>query len=229
MNRTTLFLGAAVALAVVALILGMPTTNPTTNMYGQLIPLPRDESLPVRPRKNYKGKGWEEVPSGPPAVVQPVAARVEQPRRERPTSAPGCRGYTWVLKGSSGELSFVGNGAHSNGYQGDTSCEESLPVLCVKKMGLRVNSAIALNAYNGWLGGEMKLSAPIQGLRLFSRSVADAVCENEFGDGYRMGEHHDGEGAVGWGFTGYGRIPADTHFWVTVNDQRSSPWHYLGQ
>ena len=224
MNRTTLFLGAAVALAVVALILGMPTRYP-----GQLMSRLTDESVQF-PRKTYKIEDSAQVPSVPSAAAKPLVPHLGGSRLERPTTpVSNCRGYTWVLKGSSGDLSFVGNGAHSNGYQGDTSCEESLPVLCVKKMGLRVNSAIPLNAYNGWLGGEIKLSAPIQGLRLFSRSVADAVCENEFGDGYRMGEHHDGEGAVGWGFTGYGRIPADTHFWVTVNDQRSSPWHYLGQ
>lgn len=142
-------------------------------------------------------------------------------------------------------------------YQGDTSCAVELPILCLKTEGLpRPNYAVPgkghampVEYYNGWTGGHIKLTQPVRGDVLTSVEGANKRCEEEFGSGYRMAEHHDGmyvEGmdeknyygatwpAVsrlmrgGWHWYAYGNITGDKRFWVHINDQpRGNCWEDL--
>ena len=178
-------------------------------------------------------KDFTKAPA-PAATAEPAAPKAVQRASVAPVAqAPvqvssSCRGYTWVLRSQAGELASVGNDANSNGYKGDTDCAQALPLLCVHPHGLPAGNFRATQ-YDGWLGGEVALGHAVPGSQLTSRGAADALCAAEFGDGWRMGEHHDGRGSVGWGFTGVGHVAAGVRFWSSVNDQPSNPWDQLAQ
>jgi hypothetical protein len=111
-----------------------------------------------------------------------------------------------------------------NPYTGDTSCSNSLPVLCVRPQGLprppyTPNPSLF---YDGWVGGSLALTAPVLGTSLTSQANADALCATTFGSGWRMAEFHDGGG--GWGFRGYGNILDGSRFWVRISDQPANCW-----
>ena len=76
--------------------------------------------------------------------------------------------------------------------------------------------------YYGWTGGHIKLTCPVSGDALKGIADANDICEFQFGSGYKMAEHHDGNG--GWGWYAYGNIDDSSRFWVTINDQPSSCW-----
>ncbi|MFD0385050.1 hypothetical protein ACFQ2B_30855 [Streptomyces stramineus] len=69
----------------------------------------------------------------------------------------------------------------------------------------------------------------MRGTHLTSRAVADGVCANTFGAGWRMAEFHDGryganlENSGGWSYWAYGDVPAGTRFWTAINDQPPTP------
>ncbi|MBC2876379.1 MULTISPECIES: hypothetical protein [Streptomyces] len=148
--------------------------------------------------------------------------------------APDSNGkaMTWTLlaDGPSGTVQ-VGGGPLSNPYQGDTATTTALPLLCLKVDGRPVPAGITPGFYAGWARGTVAATAPIRGSRLSSRAVADGVCANNFGAGWRMAEFHDGrygtnlESSGGWSFWADGDVPAGTRFWTAINDQPANPWN----
>ena len=133
-------------------------------------------------------------------------------------------GLTWTLLGSNGSYSHVGIDSTSNPYQGDTNPATALPVLCLKQDGRAAPPGMSFDPYNnGWAKGEIRLTAPVQGLSLTSRAVADNLCASTFGSGFRMGEFHDGGG--GWTWWAQGVISGASRFWVAINDQPANPWN----
>jgi hypothetical protein len=146
----------------------------------------------------------------------------------KPVPAGSCHGYTWSFKAQEGEVVRVGSDANvSDAYRGDTDCNTALPVLCLRPEGQRVPEGVVVSAYSGWAGGAVAVSKPVAGTALTSRAVADGWCAKSFGAGWRVGEHHDGAGSVGWGFAAYGSVPREGRFWVAINDQRANPWDQL--
>lgn len=190
--------------------------------------------------------------------------------------AAGGNGMTWALGGShdaslgidmvgcSGTPASPVAGGSCDAYVGETSCRIALPLLCVKvDNSPRPNYAVsALNGtmmpsayYQGWLGGHMAVTEPVFGTNLRTATTGDDLCKNEFGEGWRMAEFHDGKwingmaknvyygdvanwkspspwpGAAvqsgGWAFYAYGNLPRTptTRFWVKVNDQPSNCWN----
>ncbi|GHG61969.1 hypothetical protein [Streptomyces griseocarneus] len=143
----------------------------------------------------------------------------------------GGKAMTWTLlaDGPGGTVQ-VGGGALSNPYQGDTSTTTALPVLCLKIDGRAAPAGITPDFYAGWARGAVAATRPIRGTRLTSRAVADGVCANTFGPGWRMAEFHDGrygpnlESSGGWSYWAYGDVPAGTRFWTAINDQPANPW-----
>ena len=142
-----------------------------------------------------------------------------------------------------------GASASCNPYEGDTSCSSALPVLCLKPENLpRPRYAVPAGGeyYAGWLGGHIGLTPPVRGDQLANRKAGDRLCEANLGPGYRMAEHHDGrvvqgmgldryygktwpspDSALpggGWAWYAYGDIPADSRFWVHIDDQRGNCW-----
>ncbi len=144
--------------------------------------------------------------------------------------------------------------AGCNAYSGDVRVTEELPVLAIKKEGLPrppygfggcKDCAREKEYYYGWAGGHIALTKPIKGSELTSLQKANEYCEQQCGKGYRMAEFHDGEYVVGmnkeqyygetwldeshrsrgaWNFFAYGNIPADTRFWVYIDDQPANCW-----
>ncbi|PTL85909.1 hypothetical protein [Vitiosangium sp. GDMCC 1.1324] len=132
-------------------------------------------------------------------------------------------GLTWKVLGTNGSYVHVGNDSLSNVYSGDTSPSVSLPILCLKKDNRTAPSYITFDFYNGWAGGEVRLTGPVAGTSLTSRSAADAICAGTFGTGFRMAEFHDGNG--GWTWWAQGVISSASRFWVAINDQPANPWN----
>lgn len=137
-------------------------------------------------------------------------------------SAAGGKGMTWRKGGHANGVDRVGCfNPECDAYQGDTVCSARLPVLCLKQDGSP--PPVPTDFYNGWAKGNIALSRAVRGDSFKSKAEADAFCRAEFGQGYRMAEHHDGGG--GWGWQAYGNVDDTTRFWVTVDGQPSSCWH----
>jgi len=149
------------------------------------------------------------------------------------------RGLTWVQdpSDSCGQTRVTCN--ECDPYQGDTSCTESRPLLCIRKDGSS-NCGPPSDFYDGWTAGTVALTPfLVRGTELTSLAAANTICANTFGTGYRMAEFHDGGG--GWGWRAKGTIsplstPSSTHprsgtpnrpnrFWVHINDQPANCWN----
>ncbi len=144
------------------------------------------------------------------------------------------RGLTWTryLQREDGVV-HVGFGGGGNAYQGDTLPSVALPILCIRIDGSPVPPDLAPNlVYNdGWAPGHVAASQPVQGAYLTSIAAADAICSSEFGPGWRMTEFHDGRWGPNltsqgqWNFWSNGPLPANTRFWVRINNQPANPWN----
>ena len=174
---------------------------------------------------------------------------------DSPASARPRMAMTWkrVRHDPELEIDLVGL-AGGNAYTGDTSVEESLPILAIRVDDApRPNYAVDGRAhampkeyYRGWSGGEIRLTPPIQGTLLTSQEVADKFCRKHCGEGFRMASFHDGQYVLemderhlfgdawteakdhrrtgGWNFWATGNIPDDTRFWVRIGDQNANCW-----
>lgn len=140
-------------------------------------------------------------------------------------------GMTWTLLNQlSGTITHVGADVSTDAYNGDTSPHTSLPILCINVDNSALPSGITPNFHNGWAKGHLALTAPVSGTTLTSLGQGNVYCIHQLGAGWRMAEHHDGwygpglTSQGGWSLIGYGNIPANTRFWVYINDQPANCW-----
>ncbi len=131
-------------------------------------------------------------------------------------------GMTWKVRQHSGAYVNIGYDSQTDPFNGDTSPFTSLPILCLYQDGRPAPAGISFNFNNGWVGGEVRASAPVTGSVLTSQAVADGICASTFGAGWRMGEFHDAGG--GWGWWAAGALSTTTRYWVRINDQYANPW-----
>ncbi len=105
-----------------------------------------------------------------------------------------------------------------NPFQGDTVCTRELPLLCFNDLDAQSpTSFVEPNRNNRWAGGIVHTTAPVAASTLPTLADANAVCEREFGTGWRVAEFHDG---WGWNFTAYGNVgDAEARFWTDITDQ----------
>jgi hypothetical protein len=142
-----------------------------------------------------------------------------------------CRGMTWSLIETSGSYVHAGSDWGTDPYNGDTSANTYLPLLCVLVDHRAAPGSLAFDFYNGWVRGALAATSPIAGWSLTSQSQGDAICAGTFGSGWRMAEFHDGYypdgngSSGGWSYWGEGTLPSDTRFWVAINDQPANPWN----
>ena len=143
------------------------------------------------------------------------------------------KGMTWRWGGvnATNGTVIVGCGASDtvhpcNGYVGDQSCADSLPLLCFKPNPIlpKPRSVVETPYYYLWSGGIVGTTAPVApAMPPINGSLASAnlVCEQEFGKDWRVAEFHDGaQGKGGWDFLAYGNVAdTKTRFWVHINDQ----------
>lgn len=146
--------------------------------------------------------------------------------------AVGGNGMTWVKLSHDNTLGIdqvnCNSGAPDgcNAYEGETSCKLSRPVLCIKvDHSLRPPyKPSGSGYYDGWAGGHIATTMPIQGIALSTPKAGDRFCQATFGDGWRMAEFHDNRGG-GWGFRAYGNVRNDQRFWVKNKDQPANCWN----
>lgn len=148
------------------------------------------------------------------------------------------RGLTWIkyTDDSCGQNRVMCNDCDP--YIGDTLCSEARPILCLRVDGSS-NCGEPWDFYDGWTEGTMALTVRlVPGTELTSLEVANAICENEVGPGFRMAEHHDGGGGWGWrakgsinppatpasDFPRFGNPNLPNRFWVHINDQPGNCW-----
>lgn len=157
-------------------------------------------------------------------VIAPACMGVGLAIAATPSTATH-KGMTWTLLDAQGSFSHVGfdDHEHSNPLFGDTGPHVSLPVLCLRQDGRAAPSSIALDKYSGWAQGEIRLTGPVAGATLTSRTVADNLCSGKFGEGFRMAEFYDGGG--GWTFWAEGSISDASRFWVANDSQPANPWN----
>ena len=141
-----------------------------------------------------------------------------------PAWASGGYGMTWAKAAHN-----AGNGtdhvacASCDPYVGDTACTTALPVLCYKADGSPVPAGLTPDFYNGWKGGHISLTLPVQGTLLTSLAAANQICVNYFGAGYGIAEFHHPLG--GWSWWSYGDVSNAQRFWVSINDNSGNCWN----
>ncbi|KAF0245360.1 MAG: hypothetical protein FD180_1675 [Planctomycetota bacterium] len=124
-------------------------------------------------------------------------------QRANPWDSAGRMGMTWSLLKVQGDACLVGATAATNAYKGDTSVEEELPILAIRKTKLPAPRGLDVsNAYSGWCGGEIRLTRPVAGTELKSLEAANRIVADELGEGWRMAQFHD-TSTMGWHWWGY--------------------------
>jgi hypothetical protein len=131
-------------------------------------------------------------------------------------------GMTWHWDNRTIDVDAMGSDATTDPYFGDTSCNNQLPILCIRKVGAPQPSYITTDFYSGWTGGYVTMTRAHFGYEMSSPSVADGICASELGAGWEMAEFHDGNG--GWHFQAYGAATHLERFWVMINDQPANCW-----
>ncbi|NUN50417.1 MAG: hypothetical protein HUU15_16515, partial [Candidatus Brocadiae bacterium] len=120
-----------------------------------------------------------------------------------PWDSPSRCGMTWTLLEVNGDACLVGADPATNAYQGDTPLDAELPILCIRKTGAAPPEGLDVtDPYRGWGGGEIRLSRPVRGSALTSLDEANRVIREEFGEGWRMAQHHD-TSTLGWHWWAY--------------------------
>ncbi|MEV7084433.1 hypothetical protein AB0O07_00785 [Streptomyces sp. NPDC093085] len=141
-------------------------------------------------------------------------------------------GMTWTVaaKGTDGTVR-VGSDTRTDPYQGDTPASAVLPVLCLRVTGAAVPGSVTPDFYAGWSRGTVAATPPVSGTALTGRAVADNLCVQYYGAGWRMAEFHDGrygpglDAPGGWSFWAYGYVPEGTRLWTAIDDQSANPWN----
>ena len=175
----------------------------------------------------------------PPASSSEVTSPYQNPAYTGPGYMPrsvgesinqgDCRGMTWTLLKQNGNVALIGADSRSNPYRGDTVCEETLPVLCIRVDGFAPPPNVGGDLFNiNWTGGQVRASSPINGAQLNSRAQATSWCTRSFGNGWRMASMHDGvlgtDTSSAWRFWAYGSLQIGQRYWVAVYDQPANPW-----
>lgn len=174
------------------------------------------------------GAGCAVQPPGAPEDIDPAdqaTASAVGGARPVESDALGCqrRGMTWRWGGRTVDVDSVGSDSITNVYSGDTQCNNSLPLLCIRRVGAPQPAYITSSFYNGWTGGYVALTRAHLGTDMTSAAVADSICAAELGAGWEMGEFHDGGG--GWNFQAYGAVTHPERFWAMINDQPANCWN----
>lgn len=142
-------------------------------------------------------------------------------------AVPDCsssrRGMTWrhiQTNVPSGTIRVGCGNQECNAYQGDTTCDSALPILCIKKSGPGFPLPLPVGVdnssqYNKWSGGVVATTPAM--VPPTQRVKANEVCVHYFGQGWRVAEFHDG---WGWYFQAYGGVGnPSSRFWVDISDQ----------
>ncbi|MBN4004686.1 hypothetical protein [Nostoc sp. LPT] len=162
------------------------------------------------------------------------------------------KAMTWIINtviytnvyNSGKTYAQVRSDSQTDPYSGDTSINQSLSLLCIRKspelavdpIPNQTQSAITPGgaSKNSWSGGEIFAIPNVLGSSLVSPEVADSKCEQAGQEryhlsGFKMAEFHDGSAPnAGWGFWAQSDDPnlssPGIRYWVKINDQNANPW-----
>lgn len=126
-----------------------------------------------------------------------------------------------------GQQAMVHLGCHAvrdpdrrcNPYVGDTVCEASLPVACIRPGDLPspvYPSGRVVTSH--WSGGDIAVTEPVPGDRFRTVGEVEAFCASRFGQGWRIAALHDGgrnQSVSGRGDPG----SVTDRVWVDIADQ----------
>jgi len=142
-------------------------------------------------------------------------------------SGPEKKGMTWGVRDPQPEtvngVAHVGchdaAGGKCEPYNGDTLCSTPLPILCHNPMQLRKPANLTESQWDRWSGGLIGTTNPMAAPSTLAD--ANAECVKEFGDGWRVAEHHDAyPGTSGWAFSAYGNVGTKgKRFWTDIKNQ----------
>ena len=133
------------------------------------------------------------------------------------------KGLTWAITPATSADDWVNRVSCSNcnPYNGDTECEDYLPVLCIThhKTFPQPSSLKCRNRYRPcWAGGIFTTTIPVKGSSITNKSVGDEACKQQFGPDSKIASHHD---AWGWQSFGYILTTWTGRAWTWIRDQRN--------
>lgn len=181
------------------------------------IPVGMIESIEVGPLRPFMGGGnamavlvqnhLAALAQGAEAPTQRFWVYIDgQPAN--PWNSVGKTGMTWVLHRVHEKVCLVGADKGTNAYKGDTSIDEELPILAVRKRNLPAPEGVdPKDFYAGWIGGDVRLTKPVCGRDMTSLEAVNTIIREEFGDEWEVGEHHSPSG--GWHWWAYWEPPPD--------------------
>lgn len=200
------------------------------------------------------------VPIGEAVIVDGADAAVMHEDEPDATLASDQHGMTWGSGEGYPELDVIVVGCYGSpkpggpcdAYQGDTSCDQQLPILCLNREGkprpaypvTQSGGSGPPEFYRGWSEGTVGLTPAISGVDIGTLANADKLCEESLGKGYRTASHDDGRwiagmgeddffgsswdtemsSSGGWTFFAYGQVDPNTRFWVNISDQPANCW-----
>ena len=141
-----------------------------------------------------------------------------------------CKGMTMVIHKQYDGLIKIGADKTTNPYSGDRACTDSYPLLCIHVDGYGPPPSNGLDDFSaGWTGAKFATVGPLSGQQLTTRAMANRICQNGLGQGWRAATFHDGSlgqaGTVGWEMWGYNQgVYATERMWVAISDQFANPW-----
>jgi hypothetical protein len=137
------------------------------------------------------------------------------------------RGTTWtVLRqqdnlGSNSEpIIVVGADAQTDPLLGDTDLDVALPILCLEPLVVP-NRFGTLDQFNSPINARVATSATKSGSQARWLSASDFICQEQFGNGWRMA--HDTDAPDLNVLVAYGQIAPYARFWVAIDKKPTSP------
>ena len=103
---------------------------------------------------------------------------------------------------------------------GDTQCHIETPLACYRDGGA-VPRPRSMDDVSYWVGGEVRLTKPVQGSQFKTVSDAHGYCASQFGDGWRVLDFHESglERIIS-----QSRIPAGTRAWIDIKTTSATCW-----
>jgi hypothetical protein len=134
------------------------------------------------------------------------------------------RGTTWTVlgqqdhSGSSHEpIIAVGADDQTDPFMGDTPLNVDLPILCLEPLVAPSPS----NQMSLQIKPRVAISATKPGLQARSLNTSDSICQQQFGNGWRMAHNTDAPNLTV--LVAYGQIEPQTRFWVAIDHKPTSP------
>ena len=111
---------------------------------------------------------------------------------------------------------------------GNIKCYNALPLLCHRKLSVNRPPYFVYNPAHdhGWSEGQIKESDAYMGCLITDRHIADLICEDQFGKGWKLASSNQGKIIVGmfgydfansdWSFNGP-KVNVSWRFWASGN------------